>query len=458
MGSTGSGFPTTDGAYNRIANGFDVFVTKLNSSGNGLIYSTFIGGSSTEYGGGMAIDGNKNVYITGETWSEDFPTTEDAFQIILMSPGRTDAFITKLNASGSALEYSTYIGGSHSEGGHGISVDDSGNVYVVGSTGGTDFPTTHDAFDREFNGDRDVFIVKLNIPGNTLDYSTYLGGSSADLGYNILYDKEGNAYVSGYTESSNFPMTDNAHRNHFAGGTYDSFFLKLNKLGNSIVYSTYIGGISDDYADGMTFDTIGNVYLVGCTTSSDFPITEEVFDRYYNGKCEGFILKFDNYENKLVYSTLMGGSNGVSFYGICIDKDETLYIAGHTSSVDFITTEGAYDVTHNGGSDLFVFKFSLGTVGVRQTFDIPGEFILIPPYPNPFNPATTISYTLPKSSNVRLTIYNINGQEITSLVSDYKDAGYYEITWNASDYASGVYFCRLEAGEIVKTVKMLLLR
>jgi hypothetical protein len=218
--TSSSDFPTTPGAFDTSFNGLsDAFVIKLNPIGSALVYSTFLGGENSysyDAGSGIAVDTSGNVYVTGVTYSSNFPTTPGAFDA---SPnGDNDLFVTKLNSAGSALVYSTYLGGTSADYSGGIAVDASDNAYVSGSTHSADFPTTQGAFDAIHNGgNRDVFVTKLNSAGSALVYSTFLGGSSYDGG-SIAVDASGNAYVAGFTYSSNFPITPGAFDASFNGG------------------------------------------------------------------------------------------------------------------------------------------------------------------------------------------------------------------------------------------------
>ncbi len=204
-------FPTTAGAFQTtFGGGADAFVTKLNSTGSALVYSTYLGGNSGDDAGGIAVDGSGNAYVTGSTASTNFPTTAGAFQTSV-GGSFSDAFVTKLNSTGSAVVYSTYLGGGNQDNGLGIAVDGFGNAYVTGLTFSTNFPTTAGAFQTTFGGGMtDAFVTKLNCTGSALVYSTYLGGNSTDLAGGIAVDGSGNAYVTGGTGSTNFPTTAGA--------------------------------------------------------------------------------------------------------------------------------------------------------------------------------------------------------------------------------------------------------
>ena len=213
-----------------------------------LSYSTYLGGSDEDEGWGIAVDSSGNAYVTGWTYSTDFPTTADAYQSTFN--GWTDAFVVKLSASGDNLVYSTYLGGSYEDEGFGIAVDSSGNAYVTGRTYSTDFPTTADAYDRTYNGGYyDAFVVKLSASGDNLVYSTYLGGNDWDIGFGIAVDSSGNAYVTGWTRSTNFPTTPNAYQSTYNYGG-DAFVVKFDLGGSGGGGDSGSGGGGGDSGSG----------------------------------------------------------------------------------------------------------------------------------------------------------------------------------------------------------------
>ena len=279
-------FPNTRGSFQRLLDKGDAFITKINSSGTGIVYSTYLGGSDTEVVGrgergvAIAVDQAGNAYVTGETSSSDFPTTQGSLRsIALFDPsihGNIDAFVTKLNATGNALIYSTYLGGLHpgfeapvasTDIGLAIAVDSEGSAYVAGGTNSVDFPVAN-AFQPTRLATDDAFISKLNPTGTALIYSTYLGGNSTATG--IAVDESGNAYVAGTTSSASFPVTPIAFQSSLSGSV-DVFVTKLDRAGKSLLYSTYLGGRDIDEAAGIAIDLAGNAYLTGYTRSTDFP-------------------------------------------------------------------------------------------------------------------------------------------------------------------------------------------
>jgi hypothetical protein len=257
-------FPTTAGSFDPTYNsGDDVFVTKLNSEGNALIYSTLMGGSDLDGGYGIAVDDFGNAYVTGVTKSADFPTTALAFDTTHNGAGWLDVFAVKLNPAGNVLEYATFLGGEVMDRGFAIVLDDDGNAYVTGESKSTDFPTTVSAYDPTQNGDGDVFITKLNSTGSTLEYSTFLGGNGTEAGKSIEVDESGYACLSGFTASVGFPFTCGAFDTTYNGGSADAFVAKLDPTGSVLDYCTFLGGSGFERGVDMALNDEGNVYATG---------------------------------------------------------------------------------------------------------------------------------------------------------------------------------------------------
>jgi hypothetical protein len=382
-GGTGaSNFPTTPGAFDTsYHSGQNVFVTKLNATGTALVYSTYLGGGFGDIGYGIALDNLGNAYITGNTYSSDFPTTPSAFDTSF-NGGSSDAFVSKLNASGTALVYSTYLGGENYDEGRSIALDSLGNAYLTGYTSSTGFPIISGTFDTSNNGGADVFVSKLNSSGTALVYSTYLGGGSEDYGYGIAIDSSGNAYVTGYTGSStDFPTTPGAY-DTTSNGSWDVFMSKLNPSGTGLVYSTYLGGGSDDYGRGIAIDSSGNAYVTGYTLSTNFPTTLGALDTTfsYNTDAYGHILpdafvsKLNASGTALVYSTYLGGGSEDYGWAIAVDSSGNAYITGYTLSTDFPTTAGAFDTLfHGGGFKVFVSKLNASGIALLYSTYLGGS-------------------------------------------------------------------------------------
>ena len=287
IGSTESAdFPTLNPVQGALNGTVDVFVTKLNASGTALVYSTYLGGTGVaDIGHGLVIDASGNAYLTGITGS-GFPTTVGAFNTVF-NGGLTDVFVTKLNPAGNALVYSTYLGGTLQDNGNAIAVDASGNAYVVGGTQVSGFPTTSGAF-QETGGNG--YVTKLNATGSALVYSTFIGGGAGVTRlFDIVVDGAGNAYVTGRTEQTAIPMV-NAFQNTHGGGTDDVLVFKLNSAGSALDYSTYLGGSDTDGGNGIALDASGNIIVVGFTQSGNYP-TFNAFQGALSGISDGFITK-----------------------------------------------------------------------------------------------------------------------------------------------------------------------
>jgi beta-propeller repeat-containing protein/BACON domain-containing protein/all-beta uncharacterized protein/S-layer family protein len=350
--SRSTNFPLSNALQAALAGSQDAFVTKLNTSGTALIYSTYLGGGGIEDGYGIAVDLAGNAYVTGHTDSTNFPT---ANSLQANSAGEDDVFISKLNAAGTALVYSTYLGGNVDDFGFGIAVDSAGNTYTTGYTRSTNFPTAN-PLQANNAGDSDAFITKLNAAGTALVYSTYLGGSgtAGDIGNGIAVDSSGNAYVTGSTGATNFPIANPLQANN--AGHSDAFITKLNAAGTALVYSTYLGGSggAGDIGRGIAVDSSGNAYVTGSTGSPDFPIANPL-QANNAGQDDAFISKLNAAGTALVYSTYLGGNGLEIGWGIAVDSSGNAYVTGQTTSANFPTFK-AFQANNAGSSDAFITK------------------------------------------------------------------------------------------------------
>ena len=343
----------------------------------GVQYSTFLGGSSAETGAGIAVDAAGNVFVAGTTQSPNFPTTTGAFDRTGAAQNFADVFVSKLNAAGTALIYSTFVGGSNMEFGNRLAVDASGNAYVTGTTKSSNFPTTSNAFDRSQNVPpncprcasdvTDGFAFKLNAAGSALTYSTYLGGTEYEAPRGIAVDGSGNAYVTGETLSSDYPTTPGAF-SRTRRGEYDVFVTKLNATGSALTYSTFLGGAAVDNGQQVQVDAGGNAYVLGSSSSTDFPTTPGAYDTTANGAFDTTLTKLNPAGSALVYSTYIGTGESDGASGLVVDGSGSAYLTGGTSSAAWPVTAGAYDTTFNNG-DGFVTKLDpAGAALVFSTF------------------------------------------------------------------------------------------
>jgi hypothetical protein len=378
LGGGGSDFPQSikvDGSGNVYLTGFtdstnfplmnpyqptygggaaDAFVTKMDSTGSALIFSTYLGGGGGDYGESMVLDSTGNIYLSGETHSGNFPL---ASPIQPFLRGFADAFITKLNSAGSALVFSTYLGGNGGEGAYGVGIDGSGNVYVDGATTSFDFPTLNPIQPSFGGGPYDAFVTKLNAAGTSLVYSTYLGGSNNDVGRTLAVDSLGAVYFNGYTNSTNYPVVNAIQPAN--GGGWDMFISKVNSSGTGLAYSTYLGGSNDEGGAtqfGIAVDGQGAAYVIGETQSTNFPTANPIQPSNAGG-LDAFVSKLNPTGSALVYSTYLGGSGNDSGWSIALDTANNAFVTGYTASLDFPVTN-PFQPASAGGTDAFIAKIN----------------------------------------------------------------------------------------------------
>ncbi len=319
-------------------------VSCLSSSGSSLFYSTFLGGSRSDYGKGIDVDTAHQAYVTGLTTSLDFPTL-NPYQTS-NAGGDHDTFVTKLSSTGSALIYSTYVGGGSGESGEYLVINSDNEVFVTGITGSGDFPTVNPYQAAHRGGTGDAYVFSLSSTGSALLYSTYLGGSGFDLGWSICL---GSGYVTGVTASTDFP-TLNPYQSSNAGGS-DAFVSKLSTSGSELLYSTYIGGASDDGGHGISIDSDDQAYISGDTISDEFP-TVNPFQSSRAGGIDAFVSKLTSSGSALIFSTYLGGSGREITPEIWV-RGNRVCVSGTTESTDF-PTDDPYQAGMAGNSDAFV--------------------------------------------------------------------------------------------------------
>jgi beta-propeller repeat-containing protein len=335
-------FPTMNPLQQGLGGFVDLFVTKLSPDGSALVYSTFLGGNGTETGFDLAIDNKRNVYVAGATDSGDFPTMNPLQPAMA---GSQDVFAAKLKADGSALVYSTYLGGADFEAlfGVAIAVDRFGCLYLTGDTLSTDFPTANPLKGSHPVGDLDAFVTKISANGATLVYSTYLGGDNGEVGSGIAVDRFGNAYVTGSTNSTNFPTVNPLQP--VLSGDVDAFVTKFNRNGSALIYSTYLGGAGNERSTGVAVDSRNSVYIIGLTNSTDFPTvdaTQPMPDSADLEPIDAFSAKLEADGSGLIYSTYLGGKGFDWASRIAVDERGNAYVCGFTDSDDLPATPGAF--------------------------------------------------------------------------------------------------------------------
>jgi len=365
--TTAIDFPTTPGAHNPTGTGCGScsFISKISADGSQLLYSTYLGGSAQDETRSIAVDSSGNAYITGYTGSQDFPTSASSFQP--QNPtqvGGISAFVTKLNSSGQ-LVYSTYLGGTRSDTGSGITVDTNNRAYIVGHTASSDFPIAPlpclptDCPYQQTMDFTEVFVTRLNATGTGIEFSTYLGGSGMDIGKAIALGQGGDVFISGYTGSNDFDTTLGAHQLTLGGGNcpdsggnphpcYDVFVTRLTNNGTGLVYSTLLGGDNLDIGTAIAVDALNNAYVAGRTRSADFDTTPGAYSTTLAGNGDAFVAKINATNGSLVYSTLLGGEFSFVLeheedraWGIGVDQLGRAIVVGETNAWNFpITSDG----------------------------------------------------------------------------------------------------------------------
>ncbi len=494
---------------------YEVFLTKFSPSGGSLIYSTYLGGSDQEYSTDIVVNSILQPYICGNTKSADFPTVNAIYDNF---SGEKDIFIAKFTESGDDVIFSTYWGGSDDEYDPSAVLDSVSNLWMTGVTESPDIPIRN-AYDSTHNVWRDAFIIKLPTDGDSLLYSSYFGGNDWDKGTDIAIDKSGNIYLTGESESSDFPLVN----------PIDSTFTYYNKAYLSVftpecdllIFSTFYGGSYAQYGKCLEIDNEGYSIMSGQTLSDDIPIVN-AYDSSYNGSTDLYIGKFSPIEClELIltpHSSRVPNDNGYIQFDIelfncgvtsipveaqlqpifidCIGTPYTPGFMNKTLTSSLAPSSYFYDSYHiitdnvtglgGGGVQIYVgyeidkwldvdcfeiiFTYPWGresgprTFGIKewgelnQQDNIPLDFSLAQNYPNPFNSSTTIEYTLPEEAHVTLKVYNILGQWIETLVNENQAPGYKTIKWDASYYSSGVYFYKLTTNSQTVAKRMILLK
>jgi hypothetical protein len=369
-----SNFPTTPGIDPDFNYYNDAYLVKLDPAGR-LLYSTFLGGWYEDFATSVALDSAGNIYLAGETRSFDFPITTGYDRNI--NGVENDAFAIKLNKDGTEILYSTYLGGTKQDCASSIAVDKEGNAFIAGCTESVDFPMTEShggstnapGYCQKSNHYTDSFVVKLNTAGTELLYATFLGGNGITA-TSLVLDSIANAYVAGYTMNPEFPITKeyDSHEkvsgyDQKYNGMVDAFVMKLSATGTELLYSTYLGGGSNDTATSLAVDNNGCVYVTGTTFSSIFPMTKihdgtektSGYDQVGGINQNAFVAKLDSTGSQLLYSTYLAGSEDDGASSLVVDTLGNAYVTGTTESPDFPTTPG-FDQTYNGSGDAFVVK------------------------------------------------------------------------------------------------------
>ena len=481
-----SGYPTAGTPYNDDPNGYaDIYISKFTSDLSSLLASTFVGSSNDDYAYSIVLDGSDNVFITGFTFANNYPTAGSPYDNTYN--GSYDAIISKFTSDLSTLTASTYLGGNSDEWGHSIIFDTSGNLLITGFTYSDNFPTAGTPYDDSQNGGADVFVTKINSDLSTLSASTFIGGSLSEEGHSIAIDNDGNIFVSGHTKSSDYPMAGSPYNDSHNGGVKDINVSKLSSDLSTLLASTFIGGNDDENSNFLAVDNSGNIFVSGYSESGDYPTTSSSFDDSYNGSEDAIISKLDNNlsggeplpeitsqpenqticegENAIFSLTATGADSyqwqenaGSGFENI---TEGDIYSGAETNTLTI--TEVSSDMTNyeyqcivansygNAISNIAVLTVITSIETIQNT-----DSIKI--YPNPSNGIFTIH-----GKNIQtVEIVNISGQTIKQLSIDppsfhYGRAGNYQSTIiDLKGHPKGVYFVKIQTNNQIFTNKLIL--
>ena len=370
--TTSTNFPTQGPFQDTLSGPGDVFVAKLSSDGSQLLFATYLGGSGLDIPGGIAVDAEGNVYVSGGTASADFPTTAGTIQPDF--GGQVDAFVAKLNPQGSDLIYATFLGGGAQDLAADLRLDDANRAYVIGSTDGEGFPVTEGVLQSTYGGQFDTFVSKLDPAGATLVYSTLFGGNGSEIPADLELNAQGEVHIAGIASSTDFPGTPGAYQEAIVAGTFDAFVAKFNAAGTEVEYLSFLGGSGRDEASGLSLDSLNNVWLSGGTDSNDFPTTEEAPNpNYLGGDSDGFLARLP-----LPRGMLLG-------------PEEASRAKGEAPTVAPLVTYIGSEL-RNFGLDVLVREGGVGSGPKGTVFD------------------PSVSYSL---SNLAVTPVEVNGQLIT---------------------------------------------
>ena len=438
--TTSSDFPTTSGAFQPSALGRDAYLCKFSSSGS-LTWSTYFGGSHSEWVHGLATSADGSVFMTGETYSNDLPTNgahQPAYQ------GEGDAFLACFTSGGN-LSWSTYIGGSRWERGLAVATDGDGSAYVTGETESpgevrsAGFPITSGVLQPAHGGgEKDGFLMRFSLDGS-LVWSTFLGGGQPDGGWGVCTDLLGNIYVTGHTWSTDFHRTNGSFQSTL-GGRADAFLIKLTS-DCRLIWSTFLGSGGVEGGDQVDIDINGNPSVVGYVEDTRFPVSNGAFQSSYSGDSDAFLTKFKSNGNML-YSTYLGGTEADYGTDVANGNDGETFMIGHTGSYDF-PVKGAIQPANHGAVNAFVAKFTLPT---------PTGIMPLPPkldvmlYPNPSSGKGVITFKVPAADSYELALINNLGQQVFRK-SVTIHAGRQSLQVSLKDYPAGIYHLTLQNGD-----------
>lgn len=407
----------------------DTFVLKVKPDGSGLEYCTFIGGSDWDVGRAITVDEAGNAYVVGGTWSADLATTEGAIAETLA--GARDAYVVKLDPTGTQLLYGSYLGGTGQDEARAVTVNPAGELFITGWTFSADFPTTLGSYDPTQNGGVDAFALKLDPIKSELLYSTFIGSSEEDRANALVVSPAGELFVAGYTQSPNFPTTPLAFDTSYNAG-HDGFIVGLDPAGANLTYGTFVGGslpeplLASDQIHALTLDSLGQLIAAGETRASDFPVTSNAIRSTLSGPSDSFIIQLDPAGQNARFATYFGGSAEDSAYALSING-ANLHLFGKTQSDDFPLSANPYSSTNSGEYDAFLTELTLPLNPLTAGF-----------HASPITGTAPLTVTFTNSSSGEYThlLWDFgNGytSTITNPVHLYPDPGSYTVTLTISN-------------------------
>lgn len=451
-------FPRVGGLQQSLTGFRDAFVMKLDGDDGSIVFSTLIGGDYVDQGEGIALGPDGTIYLSGGTESTDFPTV-NAYQEEINSPPYhyADVFLTRLSADATTILYSTHLGGSDDERLAQIALGPAGEMILAGWTESTDFPLADPIQPNAGGGPTDLFVAVLSPDGSALDFATYVGGEGSDSFDALAVDAEGGIYLTGSTQSVDYPTTAGAFQEEFVGevlgceipfgGRFncsDAFVTRIRPDRGGLAYSTFLGGSEPDEARDLAVDAQGNAYVVGYSRSTDFPGDDSLLSASI------FVSRLSSDGSDLAYTHLKPSGSANAGHGIAVDGGGNVVFTGSA------------DVP----ADTYVAKLAGGaalSVGIGDTPEV-GEVVRrFSSAPNPFNPSTSIRFELERASEVRLRIYDARGARVRTLVSGRRGPGVHRVQWDGRDEegrstASGVYLAELRAAGEQRVRKLALVR
>ncbi len=448
----------------------EAFVTKLDPAGGTILYSSYFGGTTSDFGVAVAVDSDRNIIMTGRATSYDVPT-RNAYQASRPAgaPNTMSAFVSKINPalSGQAgLIYSTYFGADPLVIVNAMALDGTGKIFIAGETTSSSLPVTTDAYQKTRSnaagGNPDAFVAKFDpaLTGSaSLLYSSYLGSEESDAAYGIAVDPTGSrVLLAGLTASTGFPTTATAVQRSIAG-MMDGFAAVLNPAAAgaaALEYSTYLGGSGGDNAQSILADAKGNIYVAGSTSSANFPVTPDADQATYAGGYDAFLVRIDPTSGTLRYGTFFGGNGGEgSTMRIAADASGNIFLLSDSRSLNLKTTPGVFQPAIDGEGSVFIAKFLAPVSGITESRN---DLFGLKSFPDPATTASSISFVLPHPDHVRLEIFDSFGRSISVLADDRFDAGEHRARFDVTSLPSGVYRYRLTAGGSVAEKDLVVVR